>query len=132
MKERLKQFNETLKRISEFVEELQRLIEEQEWSDETIAQADAIVRQLKNRDVIEKEGCISCSHITLIRPKITLSPRQCGIDSETFGPEEKNKAEEYIKKLLDDINCISKDIYFYLGGIDLKDDVCTFYISWEF
>ena len=132
MKDLLKQFNETLKRLPMISEDLQILIKKQKWSAERTQQALEIIRQLKNGDVIEKGLCLEYSYINFIRAEIILTPKQCEINEKTFGTGNILKATEYIKNLLDDINHISEDVKFDLGGYYPKGNRCEFYIKWEF
>ncbi|MBQ2938107.1 MAG: hypothetical protein IJE05_04445 [Clostridia bacterium] len=128
----LTQFNKALKELPSISENLKSLIMIQGWSEERCQQAISIVHQLKKGDLIEKGLCLSYSYVGLSRLTITLSPSECGIDNTTFEPENILQADRYIEKLLADINRISADVKFSLGGHDYENDVCTFDIDWEF
>lgn len=74
------------------------------------------------------------NYIMAVPLNITLSPRECGIDNDTFGMENIMKANDYIKELLADINNISEDVKFSFAGHDYesKEKKCEFSIRWEF
>lgn len=133
-------FNNALKEIPSISENLKNLIMMQGWSKEKAEQAISIIQQIKNGDVIkndnikviEKGLCISYRYVRLTRLTITLSPNECGIDNATFEPENILQGDKYIEDLLADINRISAEVKFSLGGHDYDNGVCTFAIDWEF
>lgn len=81
---------------------------------------------------MKKAYAVSYSYVGLSRLIITLSPSECGIDNATFELENMLQGDKYIEDLLADINRISADVKFSLGGHYYENDVCTFYITWEF
>ena len=125
-------FNRALKELPSISENLKNLIMMQGWSKEKAEQAISIIQQIKNGDVIEKGLGISYSYVRLTRLTITLSPNECGIDNATFEPENILQGDKYIEDLLDDINRISAEVKFFLGGHDYNNGECTFEIDWRF
>ncbi len=128
----LKNFNEKLEdlpTISDFLEKLIRILK---WPEEKSQQAIEIIEQLKNTGLIKIGECMPYNCVVLTRLTITLSPRECGIDNDTFEPENMSQADNYIRDLLLDINHISEDIKFSFGGhSNYKNGKCTFEICWE-
>jgi len=125
-------FNNELKKLPAISENLKDLIMMQGWSKEKSQQAVSIIQQIKKGDVIEKGLCLSYSYVELSQLTITLSPNECGIDNATFEPENILQGDKYIEDLLADINRISADVKFSLGGHDYENDLCKFDINWEF
>mgnify|MGYP004658682817 CR=1 FL=1 len=128
----LKLFNNELKKLPTISENLKDFIMCQGWSKEKSQQSVSIVQQIKKGNVIEKGVCLAYDSVQLSKLTLTLSPSECGIDNATFEPENILQGDKYIKDLLADINSISADIKFSLGGHDYENDVCTFSINWEF
>ena len=133
----LKLFNEKLKELPAISRKLEETIIMGEWTEKKKNQAITIIDQIKKVGSIESVGYLQpYNYITTVPLKITLSPRECGIDNETFEMENIMKADDYIRELLADINNISEDVNvkFSFAGHDYesKDRKCEFSISWEF
>ena len=133
----LQVFNEALKQIPNKADELlKKLDATTKLNEEEKAQATAIVRQLKKKDIIEKNPLVLHYDCILPRPlTIVLSPAECGInDSDTFSEKNTGKAIEHVEKLVRYLNRISKDIQFsYGGGLDeTGNKTATFMIDWAF
>ena len=130
----LQLLNTTLESLPKISDNLQNNILKMDfWSKGKTDQALSIVKQLKRSDVIDTKHftpycSISCRPIT-----ITLSPRDCNIKSDTFGPENIEEADNFIKDILHDLNIMSLNaILFRYGGHDYDNDKCEFTIDWEF
>lgn len=130
----LKLFNEKLKELPAISRKLEEIIIMAKWTDEKKTQAIAIIDQIKKVGSIESVGYLPYNCISTVPLKITLSPRECGVDNVTFERENIMKADDYIRELLADINNISEDVKFSFAGHDYesKDKKCEFSIRWEF
>lgn len=125
-------FNNELKNLPAISENLRDLIMMKGWSEEKSEQAVSIVQQIGKGDVIEKCLCLSYGYVRLSHLEISLFPNECGIDNATFDSNNIFQGDKYIKDLLADINCMSADVKFSFEGHCYENDVCIFYISWEF
>lgn len=126
----LKQFNEKLKELPDISRKLEATIIMGEWPDEKKQQAITIIDQIKNVGSIESVGYLPYNYITAVPLKITLSPRECGIDKDIlFKPKNIIKADNYIRELLADINNISEDVKFSLAGHNYEGEECEFFID---
>ena len=127
----LQHFNDALKKLPQIADDLENKITMQSWSKEKTEQAISIVKQLKRSNVIDTKHftpSISFRPIT-----ITLSPRDCNIKSDTFGPENIEEADEFIKDILHDLNIMAlNSIQFRYGGHNYDNNKCDFTIDWEF
>lgn len=131
----LKLFNEKLKELPAISRKLEEIIIMAEWTDEKKTQAIAIIDQIKKVGSIESVRYMQpYNYIIAVPLNITLSPRECGIDNDTFGMENIMKADDYIRELLADINKLSEDVKFSFAGHDYesKEKKCEFSIRWEF
>jgi len=129
----LKLFNNSLKELPTISKKLENLIMLQRWDEKKAQQAVKIIRQLQHTNLVESNNCLSYNYVHLAELTITLSPSECDIDnSTTFGPENILQGDQYIKDLLTDVNRISEDIQFSLGGHSYTNKECKFSISWEF
>lgn len=128
----LKLFNEKLKELRPISWKLEQTITMGEWPDEKKQQAITIIVQIKNVESIGgvRDQLYNC--IVAVPLKITLSPRECGIDKDIFKPKNIIKADNYIRELLADINNISEDVKFSLVGHNYEGEKCEFFIDWEF
>ena len=129
----LKLFNEKLKELPAISRKLEETIIMGEWTDEKKQQAISIIDQIKKVGSIESVRYMQpYNYIIAVPLNITLSPRECGIDNDTFGMENIMKADDYIRELLADINNISEDVKFSFEGHECKGKECEFSIRWEF
>lgn len=125
-------FNRVLEELPSISENLKDFIMKKGWSEEKSHQAISIIQQLQNGDLIKTGLCLSYSYVALSDLSISLSPSECGINNTVFESENIHQADKYIKELLTDINRLSKVVKFSLRGHNYENDVCTFYIAWEF
>ena len=127
-------FNATLESLPKFSDSLQMGILQMDfWSKTKTDQALSIVKQLKRSDVIDTKHFTPYCSISFRPITITLSPRDCNIESDTFGPENIEKADNFIKDILHDLNIMSlNSIRFRYGGHDYDNNKCEFTINWEF
>lgn len=128
----LKLFNEKIKKLPAISRKLEEPIIMGEWTDEKKQQAISIIDQINKVGSIESVGYLPYNHISTVPLKITLSPRECGIDNDTFEMENIMKADDYIREILADINNISEDVKFSFAGHDYKGKECEFSIDWKF
>lgn len=128
----LKLFNEKLKELPDISRKLEETIIMGEWPDEEKKQAITIIDQIKEVGSIESGGYRPYNYIIAVPLEITLSPRECGIDNDTFEEENIIKADNYIRELLANINNISEDVKFSLADHNYEGKECEFYIDWEF
>lgn len=129
-------FNETLKRVPSISKGIEEFITKyahtsmNEWPEEKKQQAVRILRQLQQEELLTCEHCLDHEYVALIGLSITLTPKECGIDADTFGPENILHADKYVKGLLADINDCSSEIKFSFKGHN--SDKGEFHIGWEF
>ncbi len=131
----LKVFNEALKQIPEKADELLKKLDATEkLNKEEKAQATAIVRQLKKKDIIG-EFHLYRNYVLMKSLTIRLSPAECGVkDSDTFSEETTEKAIKHMEKLIRYLNSISNDIQFSYGGgrEEPGNEIAEFMIDWVF
>lgn len=129
----LKLFNEKLKELPAISRKLEETIIMGKWTDEKKTQAIAIIDQIKRVGSIETVRYMQpYNYIIAVPLNITLSPRECGIDNDTFERENIMKADDYIRELLADINKLSEDVEFSFAGHNYKGKECEFSIDWKF
>ena len=127
-------FNAVLENLPKFSDSLQKgILQMNFWSKAKTDQALSIVKQLKRSNLIDNKHYTPYCSISFRPITITLSPRDCNIESDTFGPENIEEADNFIKDILHDLNIIALDqIQFRYGGHDYDNDKCEFTIYWEF
>ena len=127
-------FNATLDNLPTFSDSLQMGILQMDfWSKTKTDQALSIVKQLKRSDLIDNKHYTPHCSISFKPITITLSPHDCNIESDTFGPENIEEADNFIKDILHDLNIMSLNaILFRYGGHNYDNDKCEFTIDWEF
>lgn len=126
----LRLFNKMLKELPAISRKLEEIIIMAERTDEKKTQAIAIIDQINKVGSIEIVRYMQpYNYIMAVPLNITLSPRECGIDNDTFGMENIMKADDYIRELLADINNISEDVKFSFAGHDYKGKECEFSID---
>lgn len=129
----LKLFNEKLKELPAISRKVEEIIIMAKWTDEKKTQAIAIIDQINKVGSIEIVRYMQpYNYIMTVPLNITLSPRECGIDNDTFGMENIMKADDYIRELLADINNISEDVKFSFAGYNYEGKQCEFSIDWKF
>lgn len=127
-------FNETIKEVPSISKGLEEFITKcksaNEWPDEKKKQAVRILQQLQQKELLTCGNCLDHEYVALTELSIILTPRECGINDETFGPENILYADKYVKGLLADINECSSKINFSFKGHN--PDKGEFYIKWKF
>ena len=130
-------FNETLKKVPSISKGLEEFIIEHSqtyiigWTDEKTKQAVIILRQLQQEENLLTCGyCLDHQYVELKQLKITLTPRECGIDADTFESGNIFNADKYVKSLLEDLNECTSEITFYLEGF--YPNKGEFFIGWSF
>lgn len=129
-------FNEMLKEIPSISKGLADLIAEHpfvdKWPNEKKQQAVEILQQLQSKRLVECGTCLDFAYVALSELSLILTPRECGIDAESFGPENILLADKYVENLLADINKCSSKIHFYFAGHYYNSENGKFYINWKF
>lgn len=123
-------FNNKLKELPSISKNLSDLICRQGWSKEKTQHALIIVQQLSG-NLLEVTNSPLYSSVHFKQLQISLSPSECGIDSAIFKSGTMMiQADKYISDLLDEINCISKNINFSFSGHNCcSGSLCIFKIS---